>query len=192
MTSMLDDSKYLKQVYKDLLHTRLASSLDTTEEAFKEFEDVYNKCAPTEPVHEVHRDALRFFYMTDRPAFERWMSETRSRHLSLWADCGLAARVLGLDGIVYLRWNQESKRYEAKAHQKCNETIAALKAEAEANALQRKRYQAPRRALNRERREERNVERAERNVERAERPAREQNGERTARRGGRREKPQQE
>lgn len=175
-SNMLTNSKYLKTVYKDLTHTRLATSLDTSDEAFTEFEEAYNQATPTEPEHETLRDAVRFFYMVNRPSFERWMTENRQRHLALWADCGLAARVLGLDGIVFIRWNAETKRYECRAHQRCEETIQQLKAEAEANALQRKRYQAPRAALRRDNREAR-----EGRPERAPRPPREDRPERPAR-----------
>jgi hypothetical protein len=141
--NMYANAKYLRGVYKNLQDTRLVSKLDTSAESFKEFEDAFNAVTPTEASHEVLRDAVRYFYMTNRPSFERWMTENRQRHLALWADCGLATRVLGLDGIAFLRWNSETKRYEVTPHQRLEETLEQLKAEAVDN-LQRKRYQPPR------------------------------------------------
>jgi hypothetical protein len=131
---MFSNSKYLKQVLDDLLRTRLATALDTSDEAFAEFEEVFNRVTPTEPEHEILREAVRYFYTVNRFDFKGWIFRNRQLGLALWADCSLAARVLGLDGIVYIRWNPETKRYECRAHQRCEETIRQIRLGGRQNA----------------------------------------------------------
>ncbi len=118
------NNKYLRTVYKDLLDSRLASTLDTSVEAFAEFETILNRASPADKTHELLREAVRFHYKTDGVGYERWLNANRMRHFALWADCGLTTRVLGLDGIAFIRFDGETGKYIVDPHPRAEDTVA--------------------------------------------------------------------
>ena len=59
---------------------------------------------------------VQFLYRQNTSSFYKFLVKNKMAHVVLWTESKCIVRHLGLQGLVYIRWNQEERIYEACLH----------------------------------------------------------------------------
>ena len=117
-TIRFDTPGYLVSSYNNIRNSKLITEKKLTEESVAEFQKYLNEAQPENATECNQRSLVQFLYRKNPMSFCKFLVKSRVNHLILWTESKYIARHFGLQGVVYIKWNEN--KYECSMHNNCN------------------------------------------------------------------------
>lgn len=109
-----DAQEYIMTNYKNILNTKLINQKSLTEDSIAEFQKYLNAAQPVTDSDKTLRSLIHYLYRKNPLNFCKYLVKSRLSHLILWTESKYIARHLGLQGVVYIKWNNTT--YDCSLH----------------------------------------------------------------------------
>ena len=100
--------------YKAIRNSELILNKKLSEETIAELQKNLNASQPQTDNDHMTRSLLQYLYRKNPTNFCRFLMMSRLSHLILWTEAKCIVRHFGLQGVVYVRWNDNE--YECSMH----------------------------------------------------------------------------
>jgi len=100
--------------YKAIRNSDLISKKQLDEGTIKELQKSLNESQPKSENEQMSRSFVQYLYRKNPTNFCRFLMRSRLSHLILWTEAKCIVRHFGLQGVVYVRWNDDA--YECSMH----------------------------------------------------------------------------
>lgn len=97
--------------YKLLERSRVVNKKDRDEDALSYFEGILNKAQPSNDAEVPLRQLVRDLYFKNPGKFRSLIRGTSLECLVLWTESKAIVEMLGLRGVVYIKWNGPQNGY---------------------------------------------------------------------------------
>lgn len=119
-TFHLAPPQHLYDSYKAIKTSNLILNKSLDEENIVELQTLLNASQPTSNDEVMSRSLIQYLYRKNPTNFCRYLVRSRLSHLILWTEAKCIVRHFGLQGVVYVKW--DDMKYECSLHRNVNNT----------------------------------------------------------------------
>ena len=110
--------QHLYESYKCIRNSNLITNQSLDVENIYELQQHLNNAQPKNEDETTLRSLVQYFYRKNPINFCRFLVHSRLNHLILWTEAKCIVRHFGLQGVVYIKWDEGS--YHCSLHQNVN------------------------------------------------------------------------
>ena len=102
--------------YDKIMKSNLVSTKIPDETNLGVLQSILNESKSNSDEENSIQRTIQFLYRQNASSFYKFLTKNKMSHVILWTESKCIVRHLGLQGIVYIRWNNEEKKYEVLPH----------------------------------------------------------------------------
>lgn len=102
--------------YRSIMNGNLVQNKDLDPSNLQLLQALLNESQASSPEEECIQKTVQFLYRSNTSSFYKFLVKNKLAYVVLWTESKCIVRHLGLQGLVYIRWNQDSRIYEVSLH----------------------------------------------------------------------------
>lgn len=106
----------LQDNYRSLMSGNLVKNKVLDEKNLQQLQDILNNSQAQDQDQSLIQKTVQFLYRQNTFSFYKFLVKNKLEHVVLWTESKCIVRHLGLQGMVYIRWNKDERIYEVSLH----------------------------------------------------------------------------
>lgn len=106
----------LQSNYRSIMNGNLVQSKVMDENSLRLLQALLNESQAQDQDESLIQKTVQFLYRQNTSSFYKFLTKNKLAYVVLWTESKCIVRHLGLQGLVYIRWNQDERMYEVFPH----------------------------------------------------------------------------
>ena len=106
----------LQQNYRSIMNGNLVQNKAMDDNNLRLLQALLNESQTQNQDEFLIQKTVQFLYRQNTSSFYKFLVKNRLAYVVLWTESKCIVRHLGLQGLVYIRWNQDKRLYEVHPH----------------------------------------------------------------------------
>ena len=106
----------LQQNYRSIMNGNLVQNKAMDDNNLRLLQALLNESQAQNQDEFLIQKTVQFLYRQNTSSFYKFLVKNRLAYVVLWTESKCIVRHLGLQGLVYIRWNQDKRLYEVHPH----------------------------------------------------------------------------